>query len=73
MEIVKMYDAVFKDMVLNYIENMGEDNEITLSEEEINDIANKLIFKSEYIWEVINETIDLYIYKTLLERNKKEV
>lgn len=73
--ILGMYDLVFQDMVKCYIEDNNyvgnEDNFIELNEREIKEIAKKLIYKSEYMWEVINETIDVYVGLLLQEKERK--
>ena len=68
-----MYDLVFRDIVKCYLEDINcvDEEEITLSESEINEIAHKLIYKNEYIWEIIHETIDCYIGKIINERGEK--
>ena len=74
-KIIGMYDLVFQDMVKCYIEDNNhignEDNLIKLNEREIKEIANKLIYKSEYMWEIINETIDVHIGLLLQEKERK--
>ena len=62
LDIYKMYDLVFEDIVQNYIECLNEDVEdnkdlFTLTEEEKKEIAYRLIHKDEPLWEYINETI----------------
>lgn len=64
--ITKMYQLVFEDAVRCYLENFDEDERVSLTDEEIKEIAYKMIYKNEYVWEIINETIDMYI--RLLER-----
>lgn len=71
-DMSKKYQDVFEDMVKCYLENINEDkydDEIKLSNSEIKQIAYKMIYKNEYIWEVINDTIDMYIGKILEERS----
>lgn len=74
LSIINMYDLVFEDIVKCYIEDNNyvgnEENFIELTEREIKRIAYKMICKNEYIWEIINETIDMYIGEILLEREK---
>ena len=60
-DILKMYDLVFQDMVECYLENMEEDDKLKVSEETIKEIAYKMIYKNEYLWEIINDTIDTYL------------
>ena len=79
-DILKMYDLVFQDIVKCYLEDFNceyeedeEDEEyeeyeeekekINLTDSEIKEIAHKLIYKSEYMWETINEHISNYIKK----------
>lgn len=63
METLKMYDLVFTDIVKNYVDdyNYSSDDKITITEEDIKEIAHKLIYKNEYIWQIINETINVYL------------
>lgn len=70
MSMIDMYNLVFEDMVKCYLENF-EENELSLTESEIKEIAYKMIYKNEYLWEIINETIDNYIGRILLEREKE--
>lgn len=69
METLKMYDLVFTDIVKNYVDeyNYSSDDKITIAEEDIKEIAHKLIYKNEYIWQVINETINVYLEDYLKE------
>lgn len=60
-DILKMYDLVFQDMVECYLENMEEEDKLKVSEETIKEIAYKMIYKNEYLWEIINDTIDTYL------------
>lgn len=71
MTITTMYDIVFRDMVKCYLEDMEEDDKIHLTDSEIQEIAYKMIYKNEYLWEIINETIDMYIGNILNERSKE--
>lgn len=67
-----MYELVFQDMVESYLEDMNYTEEkLTLSVSEIKEIANKLLFKSEFMWETINETIDTHIGNLLNKRSDK--
>lgn len=73
-EMLKKYEDVFKDMVQCRIEDMNydlEENEpiktITENEKEI--IAHKMIYDNDYLWEIINSTIDEYINRTIANRN----
>ena len=68
MEMIKMYDLVFQDMIKCYLEEMEEEDKIRLSTEDIEEIAYKMIYKNEYLWEIINETIDCYISNILEEK-----
>lgn len=70
METIDMYKEVFKDCVECYLDGMEEEDKVKLSEKDIKDIAYKLIFESEYMWETINETIDYLIGKKLIERKR---
>ena len=58
-EILKMYDIVFEDIVRNYIEDIEYDRQMKLniSDSGIKSIVHNLIYKSEYMWEIINEHI----------------
>lgn len=58
--ILDMYDLVFQDIVKSYLEDINYENEdkIILADNEIKKIAHKMIYKNEYIWEIINETIE---------------
>ncbi len=58
-DILKMYDLVFEDFVKCYLENLTEEERNKISEEDIKTIVHNLIYKSEYMWEVINETIQV--------------
>lgn len=73
--ILGMYDLVFQDMIKCYIKENNyignEDNFIELNEREIKEIANKLIYRSEYMWEVIKETIDVHVGLLLQEKERK--
>lgn len=72
--ILDLYNLVFEDMVKNYVEDANyEENEekITLSEREIKRIANDLIYNDEVLWEYINNSIDNYIGRALLERSEE--
>ena len=71
-DILKMYDLVFQDMVKCYIENMEEEDKIKINEEDIKDIAYKMIYKQEYMWEIINETIDNYLQDYLIESEDED-
>lgn len=75
MDILKMYDLVFQDMVKCYLEDMEEEDKINISEDVINEIAYKMIYKNEYLWEIINDTIDNYLerYKEELEEEEEDV
>ena len=73
MEINKMYMEVFKDCVNCYLDNMEEEDKIKISEKEIEKIANKIIYKNDYVWEVIDETINMYIGDILLEKEKENI
>ena len=67
-----MYELVFQDMVESYLADMNYTEEkLTLSASEIKEIANKLLFKSEYMRETINETIDAHIGNLLNKRSDK--
>ena len=71
-KIIDMYMIVFKDFIECYLEGVNCDEEkITLTNDEIKEIAYKMIYKNEYVWEIINETIDTYIQNILYEREKK--
>lgn len=74
MNIIDMYNLVFEDCVKCYLDGLNnEEEKIVLTEEEIKRIAYKMIYKNEYIWEIINETIDMYIGEILLERKNGDV
>lgn len=71
LSLIDMYDLVFEDCVKCYLENnnyVGNENYIDLTDKEIKRIANKMVYKNEYIWEIINEVIDMYIGEILRER-----
>ena len=75
-KMIKMYDLVFQDMVQCYIENLNtdlEENEgaLSITEDEKKEIAYKMIYKNEYLWEIINDTIDNYIGDILRERGEE--
>ena len=55
LKIWEMYEIVFEDMVKCYIEDYADEEKV--SESDIKHIAKKLIYKSEYLWEVIHEHI----------------
>ena len=60
-DILKMYNIVFEDMVKCYLENLTEEEQSKISDEVIKSIAYKMIYKNDYLWEVINETIASYL------------
>ena len=66
------YKLTFEDAVKCYLEGLNyvgnEKNVIDLTEEEIKKIAYRLIYKNEYMWEIINETIKIEIDDILKER-----
>ena len=71
LSLIDMYDLVFEDCVKCYLENFNEnEDKLTLTDKEIKRIANKIVYKNEYVWEIINETIDMYIREILREREK---
>lgn len=71
--ILGMYDLVFQDAVECYIEDLNYDEEkIVLTEQEIKRIAYKMIYKNEYVWEIINEVIRDYVYDILKEREQED-
>jgi hypothetical protein len=70
MEMSKMYELVFQDIVKTYLENLEEDKIEMISVDDIKDIAYKLIYKNEYVWEIINETIDTYINNIIYENER---
>lgn len=62
LSILGMYDLVFEDMVKCYVEDMNyanneEDKKLELSNEDIKEVVYRLIYKQEYMWEIINECI----------------
>lgn len=74
-DILKMYDLVFEDAVQCRIEDMNydlEENEPikTLTDAEKQIIVHNLIYKSDYMWEIINETIDWEIQNAINKRGK---
>ena len=69
-DILKMYDLVFQDMVECYLENMEEEDKLKVSEETIKEIAYKMIYKNEYLWEIINDTIDTYLGQYIEEEEE---
>lgn len=66
--VISMYEEVFKDCVKCYLEDMEEENKVELTETEINRIVYQMIYKNDYLWEVVNEQINYYIGKVLEER-----
>lgn len=68
MDIKEAYNLVFKDMIECYIEGMHENDKIFLTDEEIQGIVYKMIYKEIYLWNCINETIDFYISKLMKEK-----
>ena len=70
-DILEMYDLVFQDMVQCYTEDMEEEDKVYLTEDEKKEIAKKMIYKNEYLWEIINSTIDDYIGDILRERGEE--
>ena len=71
--ILNMYDLVFQDAVKCCLEDINyEEDKIVLTEQEIKRIAYKMIYKNEYIWEIINETIKDYIDDILKEREQED-
>lgn len=58
-EIIREYEDVFEDAV----KCRAEDTNTEISKSDAQIIAHKLIYDNEYIWEIINETIDLLIEK----------
>jgi hypothetical protein len=76
-DILKMYELVFKREVQDYIESLNSDLEVnkeylTLTDDEKDIIAHKLVFKNDYLWQTIHETIDYEIGHILNERRGKE-
>ena len=68
-DTMKMYELVFEDMVKCYIEDFeGYEDKPNLTDSQIKDIAKKMIYKNEYLWEVINDTIDAYIGCELINK-----
>jgi hypothetical protein len=55
LKIWEMYEIVFEDMVKCYIEDYADEEKV--SESDIKHIAKRLVYKSEYLWEVIHEHI----------------
>lgn len=51
--MIDTYKIVFKDILNNYI----EEKNICLKENEKNIIVERLIFKNDYLFEVINEIL----------------
>lgn len=68
MEIIEQYRNVFLDCIECYLENYEEEvaNKITSSDKD--SIANKLIYGSGYMWDIINEQINYYLKNILLEK-----
>lgn len=76
-KMAKMYYEVFEDMVQDRIECMNYDLEennkyLTITKEEKKIIAEKLIKRAEPMWEVINDTIDMYVNDIIEKRNKRD-
>jgi len=67
LDILKMYDLVFQDMVESYIDGMEEEDKIKIDSKDIKEIAYKMIYKNEYIWEIINDTINIYLEDYIME------
>lgn len=53
--ILGMYEIVFEDIVKCYIEDYADEEKV--SESDIKHIAKSLLYKSEYMWEIIHEHI----------------
>ena len=71
--ILGMYELVFQDAVKCCLEDINyEEDKIVLTEQEIKRIAYKMIYKNEYVWEIINETIKDYIDDILREREQDD-
>ena len=58
MEMTKMYQKVFEDMVECRLEDFDD---IELTKEQIKRIAYKMIYDNDYLWEQINDAVDTYI------------
>lgn len=66
-DILKLYDVVFEDIVKNYIEEMEDEDKVELTKSQIEEIAHKMIYKDDYMWEVIHEHVDHHISEYLKE------
>lgn len=55
--MISIYEAFFTDCV----KYRQEDLKINLSEEQIKEIVNKLIYECDNLWEYINDYIDWFI------------
>lgn len=69
-----LYEIVFQDIVKNYIEEYNlykgnSEDSLSLSETEIEKIAHNLIYDREYMWEIINDNVELEIENYI---NRKE-
>ena len=58
--MTNLYEEVWKDAVRCRLEDRPNDK---LTEQQITQIAMKLIYKCDPMWEDINDTIDMYINK----------
>ena len=65
-----LYEEVFQDMVESYIADVNYDSEekLELTKGEVREVANKLLYKSEYLWEIIDEHVTTYIDDVLKDR-----
>lgn len=66
--MLEIYKIVFKDMVRNYLNDLQ--NKVELNESEICLIANNLVYKSDSMWEYIDETIGYQVGKVLNDKER---
>lgn len=67
-DMIEMYNLVFRDMVKCYLEDYEDEDyeDLGIKKEDItdsviNEVAYRLIYKSEYLWETINDHINMYL------------
>ena len=64
MDILEQYKNVFEDCIECWCDAM----DIEIGESEKSIIVDKLIYKSDYMWDVINEHIATYVYNLKEEK-----
>ena len=79
-ELTAREEAYFKDLVLDYINNMEDLTEderiVNASDKEIDELAERVISKvitDPEIWNAINDSIEYYIYhdQKMIDASKK--